>query len=317
MTQRNGSCNWVIGMVGACILLGGSTLAKGQVRVGVGIAMHGLGIGIDIPAYPQLVPIPGYPVYYAPGLSKNLFFYDGLYWVLVENDWYYSSWYDGPWYLAEPELVPDFILRIPILYYRSPPAYFLHWNRAAPPRWGEHWGRAWQERRRGWDRWDRAAVPPRAPLPNYQRQYPRGRYPGAGEQRTLENRYYRYRPREPRDRSRLERSPQFGRRIAPQPSRPAPERRRPGVPPQARRVSPGNVQRPPAFSPSPPAASAERSPNANRPGGRPNARPAQPRGSSAPAGRQERRKEPPPREKDRGQPREKDRGQRPPPATLG
>ena len=245
MTERNGRLHSGAGIVAICILLGGSTLAVGRVQVGVGIAAPGLSIGIDIPAYPQLVPIPGYPVYYAPTLSANLFFYDGLYWVFVGDNWYYSSWYDGPWSPVEPELVPDFILRVPILYYRSPPPYFLRWNRAAPPRWGEHWGRGWQEHRRGWDRWDRPSVPPRAPLPDYQRQYPRGRYPGADGQRNLGNRYYHYRPRDPRD-----------------------------------------------TRPSPPARLERRSPDGNRPGSRPGARSAQPRGDSGATGRQEQRKEP-------------------------
>ena len=297
-------------MIGACILLGGSTLTVGQVRVGVGIAVPGLSIGINVPAYPQLVSIPGYPVYYAPSLSANLFFYDGLYWVLVGDDWYYSSWYDGPWYLGEPELVPDFILRIPILYYRSPPPYFLLWNRAAPPRWGEHWGRTWEERRHGWDRWDRASVPARAPLPSYQRQYPRGRYPGADRQRTLENRYYHYRPRDPRDGSRLEQAPQFGRRSAPQPRRQPPQHRRPGVSPEARRVPQSAIQRPPAFTPSSPPGRAERhSPSSNRPGGRPGVQPRQPRSDSRPAGQQERRRGP--------QPRDDERGHRPPARPPG
>lgn len=295
MTQRKGRLYSGTAVVAVCILLGGSTLAVGRIQVGVGIAAPGLSIGINIPAYPQLIPIPGYPVYYAPGVSANLFFYDGLYWVFVGDNWYYSSWYDGPWSLAEPEFVPDFILRVPILYYRSPPPYFFRWNRAAPPRWDEHWGRAWQEHRRGWDRWDRASVPPRAPLPGYQRQYPRGRYPGADGQRNLENRYYHYRPRDPRDRSRLEQAPQFGRRIAPQPNRPPQDRRHPQAPPEAHRVPPGAMQRPPAFTrPSPPARVERRSPDANRPGSRPGARPAQPRADSGAPGRQEQRRAPRP-----------------------
>jgi hypothetical protein len=282
MTQRSGRHYRGAGMVAVCILLGGSALAVGQIRIGVGIAVPGVRIGINVPTYPQLVPVPGYPVYYAPALSENLFFYDGLYWVLAGDDWYYSSWYDGPWYLAQPELVPDFILRIPILYYRRPPAYFLHWNRAAPPRWGEHWGRAWEERRHGWDRWNRAAVPPRAPLPSYQRQYPRGRYPGADRQQNLENRFYRYTPRDAGDRARLQQAPaRSGPRIAPQPNPQTRERRRPEAPPNAYRSQPGAMQRP-------------------------GARPPQERGRPAPQGRQENRN---PKQQPAGDER---RGHRPP-----
>jgi hypothetical protein len=301
MTHRIVKRHCGAGMAAICLLLGGSALAVSQVRIGVGVAVPGVSIGINIPAYPDLVPIPGYPVYYAPSLGTNLFFYDGLYWVLVGDDWYYSSWYDGPWYLAQPELVPDFILRIPILYYRSPPAYFLHWNRAAPPRWGEHWGRTWEERRRGWDRWDRSSAPQRAPLPSYQRQYPYGRYPGADRQRALENRFYPYTPRDPRDRSRLQQSPQFGQRIAPQPYRPGSQQQqhRPEARPDIRRA-PSAAQRPQFTRPSPPARTEQRRPEANRqPGGqppqqhgpdasrRPGAQPPQQRNNAAPQGRRQ------------------------------
>ena len=276
MIQANDRANWKIGIAAACILLT-STTAIGQVSVGVGIAVPGFSIGINIPSYPELVPIPGYPVYYAPQLGVNLFFYDGLYWTLAEDNWYYSSWYDGPWYLVQPELVPAFILRVPVGYYRRPPSYFFGWNRAAPPRWGEHWGRGWERKRRGWDRWDRASMPQRAPLPQYQRRYPRDRYPGANQQRNLENRYYRYTPRDSRDRSRLQQSPQLGQRLAPQQNRPAPERRRPEGPPRAQRGAPGMSQRPAVTSPAPPARAGQPRSDANR---RPSAPP--PRATAGP-----------------------------------
>lgn len=252
MSQRHIRVRWAAATVALCMFLGGSTLAVGEVRfgVGVGVAVPGLSIGVEIPTYPQLVPIAGYPVYYAPGVGANLFFYDGLYWVFAEDNWYYSSWYDGPWYLAEPETVPDFVLRVPILYYRRPPAYFLGWSRSAAPRWGEHWGPTWERHRHGWDRWDRRSMPPRAPLPGYQRGYPHDRYPGADRRQNLENRYYPYRPRDPRDRSRPGEAPQFGRRIGPQPNRPAPGLR-PGAPPGAHRAPPGATQ-PPHGNPAPP-----------------------------------------------------------------
>ena len=73
--------------------------------------------------------------------------------------------------LVGPEAVPLYVLRVPVRYYRRPPVYFNAWYGDAPPRWGEHWGRGWEDHHRGWDRWNRAAVPAPAPLPVYQRQY--------------------------------------------------------------------------------------------------------------------------------------------------
>lgn len=168
------------------------TSAAAQVSLGIGIPS--LSIGINVPAYPTLVAVPGYPVYYAPQLNSNYFFYDGMYWVYERDNWYASSWYNGPWSLVGPEVVPLFVLRIPVRYYRQPPLYFRGWRGDAPPRWGEHWGYAWEQRRRGWDNWNRRAVPPRAALPVYQRQYSGNRYPRAEQQRTIQSQNYRVRP---------------------------------------------------------------------------------------------------------------------------
>lgn len=245
-----------------CMLCGMFTFAAAQVSIGIGLPS--VRIGINIPVYPNLIPVPGYPVYYDPRLDSNLFFYDGLYWVYAQDTWYASTWYDGPWDLISAETVPDFLLRIPVLYYRRPPAYFYGWDREAPPRWGEHWGREWDDRRRGWDHWDRASIPRRAPLPGYQREYSRDRYPRVDQQHALRDRNYHYRPREEVARRQFGPPPQREH----QPNRAPAAHQRPNAPPT-------NI------------------PRANAPPARANAPPAADR---PPAG--ERRKSPPPPGKD-------------------
>lgn len=183
-------------VVVACMLLGTCAPAGAQVS-----------IGISLGAYPDLVAVPGYPVYYAPRLDSNLFFYDGLYWVYAQDSWYASSWYDGPWDAVAPEWVPFFVLRVPVRYYRRPPPYFGGWASEAPPHWGEHWGRSWEERRSGWDRWDRASAPAPAPLPTYQRAYSGERYPRVDQQLALQNQNYHYQPREAPVRQQLQQPP--------------------------------------------------------------------------------------------------------------
>jgi hypothetical protein len=171
--------------------------ASVQAAVSIAIGVPGISIGINVPVYPRLVPIPGYPVYYDPRLSLNLFFYDGLYWVFRDDNWYVSSWYNGPWDMVDPYDVPMYVLRIPVRYYRVPPPYFHGWRADAPPRWNEHWGHDWDQRRNGWDRKDNRPPPP-APLPSYQRNYSGDRYPREREQqRSIRSERYRYEPREP------------------------------------------------------------------------------------------------------------------------
>jgi hypothetical protein len=170
------------------------SITSATAQVSIGIGFPGVSIGINLPVYPELVPVPGYPVYYAPQVNSNYFFYDGMYWVYQRDNWYASTWYNGPWGLVAPEVVPLYVLRIPVRYYRQPPVYFRGWASNAPPRWGEHWGNTWAQRRQGWDTWNRSAVPVPAPLPAYQREYSGNRYPRAEQQQTLQSQNYRYQP---------------------------------------------------------------------------------------------------------------------------
>ncbi|NTV48674.1 MAG: hypothetical protein HGB32_02950 [Geobacteraceae bacterium] len=181
-------------LIALSLLLCSVTTAPASVSIGIGLP--NLSIGINLPLFPELAPVPGYPVYYAPRVNANYFFYDGMYWVYQDDNWYASSWYNGPWGFVEPEFVPLFVLRIPVRYYRQPPRYFRGWQSNAPPRWDQHWGREWGQRHSGWNRWDRAAAPRRAPLPAYQRQYSGDRYPRVEQQHELRDRSYRYQPRD-------------------------------------------------------------------------------------------------------------------------
>ena len=175
--------------IALCIsLLCAATAAPAHAAVSVSI-------GINVPVYPQMVVVPGYPVYYAPTLGANFFFYDGMYWVLEGDNWYMSSWYNGPWVIVEPAYVPYYVLRVPVRYYRAPPPYFRGWQPSAPPRWGNHWGPQWEQRHRDWNHWDRHAIPGPAPLPTYQRRYSGDRYPSAPQQANLQTRNYHYQPR--------------------------------------------------------------------------------------------------------------------------
>lgn len=168
-------------LLASCLALGltvgGTSFASADVR-------------IHLSFFPDLVPVPGYPVYYAPGVEANFFFYDGMYWLYDDDGWYMSNWYDGPWEYVDPDDVPLFVLRVPLRYYRAPPAYFWGGYRDAPPRWGHYWGPGWERNHRDWDRWDRRRIPPPAPLPTYQRSYPRDRYPDRNEQREIHERNY-------------------------------------------------------------------------------------------------------------------------------
>jgi len=225
----------------ALILMGVlmTPLAHSATQVSIGIGFPNVSIGINIPAYPQLVAVPGYPVYYAPRMQANYFFYDGMYWVFQGDNWYASSWYNGPWWFVEPYAVPVYVLRVPVRYYRSPPSYFRAWRSDAPPRWGNHWGQEWEQHRSGWDKWDRRAAPTPAPLPTYQKQYSGDRYPRQVEQqRTLQQERYRYEPRDPVVRK------QYQERYQERPQHTGPDRQNRQGAPEERGPRSQDIQRP-------------------------------------------------------------------------
>ncbi|MGB2902467.1 MAG: hypothetical protein WBB96_03440 [Candidatus Dechloromonas phosphoritropha] len=223
-------------------LAGGLSSVHAEISIGIGLPS--VSIGVNVPVYPRLVAVPGYPVYYDPQANSNYFFYDGLYWVYQDDNWYSSSWYNGPWRSVGPEYVPLFVLRVPVRYYRQPPTYFHGWRADAPPRWGDHWGREWEDRRHGWDHWDRHSAPRAAPLPTYQRQYSGARYPDAADQQhKIRSEHYRYQPHEAVTRQHFQ-QPQVdeSRRRSVQQQRVEPQDRQQRAEPQDRQPAP-NQQR--------------------------------------------------------------------------
>jgi hypothetical protein len=250
------------------LLLGQLPAAQAQVSVGIGIELPGVSIGINLPIFPDLQPVPGYPVYYAPQAPGNYFYFDGLYWVFQGDDWYAASWYNGPWRRVMPDLVPVYLLLVPVRYYRQPPVYFRAWRPEAAPHWDEHWGREWQQRRPDWQHGDRRAAPPPAPLPTYQRRYPQSRYPQEPEQqRAIRAEHFNYQPREPVARQAYQ-LPDRPPSRQPPPAQARPQPRTP--PPQ-----PLNRQHPPPAA-QPPAPPHDRPQAAPQDRGRPQSRPDAP-----------------------------------------
>lgn len=188
---------WLATLLGAAAL-GGPALADDLPFHRDRHARSGVELGLHLSSYPELVLIPGLPVYYDPRIIANYFFFEGSFWVFEDDDWYRSDWYNGPWRRIPRDEVPVFLLRIPVRYFHRPPLYFRPWALEMPPRWALRWGREWERRHRGWDRWDRRQIPPPAPLPHYQREFPREHYPYAPDlQQRLHERHYPQRPHPP------------------------------------------------------------------------------------------------------------------------
>jgi hypothetical protein len=183
-------------LIALCLAVAGLVSMPAAAQLSFGFSSGGVRLGINVPVYPRLVPVPGYPVYWAPDVNANYFFYDGMYWLFYDDNWYGSQWYNGPWYAVPPDEVPLFVLRVPVRYYHHRPAYFRGWALNDAPRWDQLGGRAWSDPPGDSPRWHLNRAPARAPLPNYQRNYSGNRYPNVERQRTEQARNYRYQPRD-------------------------------------------------------------------------------------------------------------------------
>ncbi len=77
--------------------------------------------------------VPGTPVYHAPSVPYNYFYYRWQYYLYHRGVWFVGTNYNGPWTVIALEHVPGPILTVPVTYYKIPPG---HWKRkSGPPPW--------------------------------------------------------------------------------------------------------------------------------------------------------------------------------------
>ena len=84
-------------------------------------------------AQPVLVPVQASPVYYAPSYGPDLFFYDGRYYTVRNDQWFYAARLNTPWVAIAIGKVPQHILAVPVAYYRVPPGHLKHKGGHCPP----------------------------------------------------------------------------------------------------------------------------------------------------------------------------------------
>ena len=76
-----------------------------------------------IVAQPVLVPVSASPVMYAPSYGSDLFFYEGRYYTVRDDRWFYAARPNAPWVAISIGKVPRAIVAVPVAYYRVPPGH--------------------------------------------------------------------------------------------------------------------------------------------------------------------------------------------------
>ena len=106
------------------VALTGFVAVAAPVHAGTNVNVN-LGIPVPVvvapqPVYieqpPEMVVIPRSNVYFAPGASVDLFFYDNRWWNRRGDRWYRGNSYNGPWVAMGPRYVPVPVYRMPVDY---------------------------------------------------------------------------------------------------------------------------------------------------------------------------------------------------------
>jgi len=125
-------------VVGLAVLAAAPAVAT-DVHIGINIGTPPVAVApppppppVVLAAPPPLEVVPRSPVYYAPSVPYSFFYYDGLYYVYHDSNWFFSLSSNGPWSYLAVGWVPRPVLAVPVRYYRVPPGH-AKWH--GPPPW--------------------------------------------------------------------------------------------------------------------------------------------------------------------------------------
>lgn len=102
-------------VVGTAMLFGALCVSGTTSEARAGVSVN---INLGLPAVvfaepPELVPVPGMSVYFAPHPDMDVFFYGGYWWSPRGSRWYRARDYNGPWGAVNRRHVPAQVFRVP------------------------------------------------------------------------------------------------------------------------------------------------------------------------------------------------------------
>jgi len=93
---------------------------------------------------PGMVLIPRSSVYFVPGVSVDLFFYNNHWWNRRGDRWYRATGYNGPWTAVGHRYVPTPVHRVPAdyrtVYVHEKPVPYGQWKKMHGEHDGKHKG---------------------------------------------------------------------------------------------------------------------------------------------------------------------------------
>ena len=122
-------------IIAAFIFLSAASKASAELNVNINIGPP----PIVVTEPREVIFVPGWGVYFVPGLSFDVFYYGGYWWSPRGEKWYRSISYSGSWVVIEPRFVPRPVFGVP-RNYRA--VYMKEKNIKHIPfgQWKKQWG---------------------------------------------------------------------------------------------------------------------------------------------------------------------------------
>ncbi len=143
--MRHARALFAFPILAAFLASGAPAFAGGGLGVNLNINLGPPPVLVSPP--PDVVLIPGTGVYFVPGISADVFFFDGFWWSPRGPRWYRAESPRGPWIVMESWAVPGPLFRVP----RDYRAVYRHERHIPYGQWrkehGDHWGEGRHGRR--------------------------------------------------------------------------------------------------------------------------------------------------------------------------
>ncbi|MFA4844466.1 MAG: hypothetical protein WC632_05905 [Candidatus Margulisiibacteriota bacterium] len=115
-------------LIFALVVGGFAGTAQAEVNVNINIGPP----PIVVSEPPAVVMMPQYGIYFVPGISFDVFFYNGYWWSPRGDRWYRSSQYRGPWGIVQRSYVPGYLFKVPknyrAVYKNESPINYKQWK---------------------------------------------------------------------------------------------------------------------------------------------------------------------------------------------